>query len=148
MSALPPKADIGTTGIYEYGSCHKAHNFFGTKSEKGRPRFFARGPRDVRDGRWSETLSRFANAGPRDVRDGRWSEGTRMVAVDVAIAHRGPRDVADGDDTRIVARLLRTDFDHAARRAHLFADCAMFAKKVVLTKRMRWFEDSNGSPSV
>jgi MFS family permease len=33
----------------------------------------------------------------RDVRDGRgseWSTGTRMVAVDVAIAHRGPRDVA------------------------------------------------------
>jgi hypothetical protein len=23
----------------------------------------------------------------------------------------------------------------------------MFAKKVVLTKRIRWFEDSNGSPS-
>ena len=33
------------------------------------------------------------------------------------------------DDTRIVAMLLRTDFDHAASRAHLFADCAMFAKK-------------------
>ena len=33
------------------------------------------------------------------------------------------------------------------RRAHLPADCAMFAKKVVLTKRIRWFEDSNGSPS-
>jgi hypothetical protein len=40
--------------------------------------------------------------------------------------------------------LLRTDFDHAASRAHLFADCAMFAKKVVLTKRIRWFEDPNG----
>jgi len=51
------------------------------------------------------------------------------------------------DDIRIVAMLLRTDFDHAASRGHLFADCAMFAKKVVLTKRIRWFEDSNGSPS-
>ena len=51
------------------------------------------------------------------------------------------------DDTRIVAMLLGTDFDHAARRAHLFADCVMFAKKVVLTERIRWFEDSNGSPS-
>ena len=30
---------------------------------------------------------------------------------------------------------------------HLFADCAVFAKRVVLTKRIRWFEDSNGSPS-
>jgi hypothetical protein len=48
---------------------------------------------------------------------------------------------------RIVAMLLRTDFDHAASRAHLFADCPMFAKKVVLTKRIRWFEGSNGSPS-
>jgi hypothetical protein len=51
------------------------------------------------------------------------------------------------DDTRIVAMLLRTDFDHAASQAHLFSDCAMFAKKVVLTKRIRWFEGSNGSPS-
>jgi hypothetical protein len=51
------------------------------------------------------------------------------------------------DGNRIVAMLLRTDFDHAASRAHLFADCPTFAKKVVLTKRIRWFEDSNGSPS-
>jgi hypothetical protein len=36
--------------------------------------------------------------------------------------------------------LLRTDFDHAGCEPHLFADCAMFAKKVVLTKRIRWFE--------
>jgi hypothetical protein len=47
----------------------------------------------------------------------------------------------------VVAMLLRTDFDHAATRAHLFARCPMFAKKVVLTKRIRWFEDSRGSPS-
>jgi hypothetical protein len=51
------------------------------------------------------------------------------------------------DGNRIVAMLLRTDFDHAASRAHLFANCPMFAKKVVLTKRIRWFEDSSGSPS-
>jgi hypothetical protein len=51
------------------------------------------------------------------------------------------------DGNRIVAMLLRTDFDHAASRAHLFADCRRFAKKVVLTKRIRWFEDSIGSPS-
>jgi hypothetical protein len=51
------------------------------------------------------------------------------------------------DGVRVVAMLLRTDFDHAATRAHLFAGCPMFAKKVVLTKRIRWFEDSTGSPS-
>jgi hypothetical protein len=49
------------------------------------------------------------------------------------------------DSVRVVAMLLRTDFDHAATRAHLFAGCPTFAKKVVLTKRIRWFEDSNGS---
>jgi hypothetical protein len=43
--------------------------------------------------------------------------------------------------------LLRTDFDHADSRVHLFVDCAMFAKEVVLTERIRWFDDSNGSPS-
>lgn len=47
----------------------------------------------------------------------------------------------------IVAMLLRTDFDHAKTRKRLFADCASFAKKVVLTKRIQWFEDSKGSPS-
>jgi hypothetical protein len=37
--------------------------------------------------------------------------------------------------------------DHAASRVHLFAGFAMFAKKVVLTRRIRWFENSTGSPS-
>lgn len=44
-----------------------------------------------------------------------------------------------------VAMLLRTDFDHAATRNHLFK--TPFAKKLVLTKRIRWFEDSKGQPS-
>lgn len=47
----------------------------------------------------------------------------------------------------IVAMLLRTDFDHAKTRAELFRQCPQFAKKVVLTKRIKWFEDSKGSPS-
>jgi hypothetical protein len=47
----------------------------------------------------------------------------------------------------LVAMLLRTDFDHAKTRAHLFADHPAFAKKVVLRKRIKWFEDSKGSPS-
>lgn len=44
-----------------------------------------------------------------------------------------------------VAMLLRTDFDHAKTRAHLFGDG--FAKKVVLRRRIKWFEDSKGQPS-
>src|SRR5262249_47347238 len=39
-----------------------------------------------------------------------------------------------------VAMLLRTDFDHAKGRQHLFGKCPQFAQKVVLTKRIRWFE--------
>jgi hypothetical protein len=46
-----------------------------------------------------------------------------------------------------VAMLLRTDFDHAKTRGHLFKDCPAFAKKLVLTKRIRWFEGGKGSPS-
>lgn len=45
-----------------------------------------------------------------------------------------------------VAMLLRTDFDHARGRSALFTE-SCFAKKVVLTKRIKWFEDSKGQPS-
>ena len=46
-----------------------------------------------------------------------------------------------------VAMLLRTDFDHAKTRWHLFSGCPAFARKIVLTKRIQWFENSTGSPS-
>ena len=44
-----------------------------------------------------------------------------------------------------VAMLLRTDYDHAKSRRHLFQGA--FAKKLVLTRRIRWFENTTGSPS-
>jgi methylase of polypeptide subunit release factors len=47
----------------------------------------------------------------------------------------------------IVAMLLRCDFDHAKTRQHLFGKCPQFAMKLVLTKRIRWIENSIGSPS-
>lgn len=47
----------------------------------------------------------------------------------------------------IVAMLLRTDFDHAKSRSYLFGGHYAFAKKLVLTKRIKWFEDSKGQPS-
>lgn len=46
-----------------------------------------------------------------------------------------------------VAMLLRTDFDHAKGRQSLFGHHPAFAKKIVLTKRIQWFEESTGSPS-
>jgi hypothetical protein len=42
----------------------------------------------------------------------------------------------------IVAMLLRTDFDHAKTRRHLFG--APFARKLVLTKRIVWFKRMDG----
>ena len=45
-----------------------------------------------------------------------------------------------------VAMLMRTDFDHAKSRTHLFRDCPAFAKKVVLMKRIAWFVEANGKP--
>ncbi len=46
----------------------------------------------------------------------------------------------------LVAMLLRTDFDHAASRKHLFRGCPAFAKKLVLTKRIVWFTEADGKP--
>jgi hypothetical protein len=43
-------------------------------------------------------------------------------------------------DVPMVAMLLRIDYDCAKTRAHLFKDCPRFAKKIVLTKRIVWFE--------
>jgi hypothetical protein len=48
----------------------------------------------------------------------------------------------------IVAMLLRTDYDHAKTRQHLFKHCKAFTKKVVLTKRIMWFpENPKAQPS-
>lgn len=42
--------------------------------------------------------------------------------------------------------LLRTDFDHAKTRTHLFADNPYFMKKIILTRRIAWFVEANGRP--
>lgn len=57
------------------------------------------------------------------------------------------RAIAFTADGGVVAMLLRTDFDHAKTRQDLFGGCKLFAKKIVLTKRIKWFEDSKGQPS-
>jgi hypothetical protein len=46
----------------------------------------------------------------------------------------------------VVAMLLRVDFDSAKGRAHLFRDNPAWSKKLVLTKRIVWFEGGK-SPS-
>jgi hypothetical protein len=47
----------------------------------------------------------------------------------------------------LVAMSLRTDYDHAKTRQHLFGKCPAFAKKLVLTRRIVWFESEKAAPS-
>jgi hypothetical protein len=47
----------------------------------------------------------------------------------------------------VVAMLLRGDFDHAKTRRHLFADCPAFAKKIIFTERIVWFQRPGAAPS-
>jgi hypothetical protein len=44
----------------------------------------------------------------------------------------------------LLALLLPADFDSAQRRRGLFAECTLFAAKVVLTRRIVWFERTDG----
>lgn len=59
--------------------------------------------------------------------------------IDVALSYMERR-------IGFVSMLLRTDYDHAKTRARLFELHPAFAKKIVLTKRIRWF-DGGSSPS-
>lgn len=43
-----------------------------------------------------------------------------------------------------VAMLFKIDYDHAKTRQHLFRDCPIFSKQVVLTKRIVWFQREDG----
>ena len=47
----------------------------------------------------------------------------------------------------LVAMLLRCDYDHASTRQHLFGNCSAFAKKLILTKRIVWFDGPKVAPS-
>jgi hypothetical protein len=57
-------------------------------------------------------------------------------AIDVMMPNNG-----------FVAMLLAADFDSAKSRRNLFADCPIFSKTVVLTKRIVWFERTDGKPA-
>lgn len=56
-----------------------------------------------------------------------------------AFARRGISYI-DRGFTRTLALLLPVDFDSAKGRADIFRDCDLFAAKIVLTKRIVWFE--------
>jgi hypothetical protein len=45
----------------------------------------------------------------------------------------------------MVAMLLKPDFDSGIGRVHLFRDCPAWSKKIVLLKRIVWFETEGGN---
>ena len=47
-------------------------------------------------------------------------------------------------EVRVVAMLLRADFDSAKTRVDLFRDCPTFAGKVTLLDRIKWFPGDSG----
>lgn len=72
-----------------------------------------------------------------------------------AIVTNPPYDLADKfierslryfENSRVgkIAMLLRTDYDHAKSRSHLFRYCPAFQTKLVLTKRIMWFAPEPG----
>lgn len=60
-----------------------------------------------------------------------FSRATEFAEMAIARMKRG---------AGMVALLLPCDWDHAAKRRHLFGGCAQFARKIVLTRRIRWME--------
>lgn len=104
--------------------------------------------------------SRYADAFGTDISTGDDFLTTRNRVVDVprpGIITNPPYNAATefveralkitGVASGIVAMLLRTDFDHAKTRSHLFAKHPAFSKKIVLTKRVVWFEKKGAAPS-
>jgi hypothetical protein len=63
-----------------------------------------------------------------------YGQGNRLA---VKFIEAGLRRIADRGT---LALLLSVDFDSAKTRSHLFCSCPYFIGKVVLTKRVVWFE--------
>lgn len=54
-----------------------------------------------------------------------------------AFIERGLKLITPGG---LLALLLRIDFDSAVTRRHLFSQCPMWAEKLILTRRPKWFD--------
>jgi predicted methyltransferase MtxX (methanogen marker protein 4) len=61
-----------------------------------------------------------------------------IVTKQIARAVRG--------EVRGVAALLRTQFDHAKTRTHMFRDCPNYAGQIKMMFRPIWFEDGDSTP--
>lgn len=68
--------------------------------------------------------------------------GARAQPLATRFAELGLQRLPPGG---LLALLLPTDFDSAKSRRHLFADCAQFDCKIVLTKRIVWFARPDGT---
>lgn len=91
-----------------------------------------------------------------DIRDGEDFLAAQAIGADAIITNPPYSDAQrfiehalhlTRETAGVVAMLLRCDYDHAKTRRHLFSEHPAFAKKIILTRRIRWIEDSTGSPS-
>lgn len=64
----------------------------------------------------------------------------------VRFIERGLDLLRDGSPVRLLALLLAVDFDSASGRRALFSSCVEFSVKIVLLRRIKWF-DGPSSPS-
>ena len=75
----------------------------------------------------------------------------RSKSLEVLIPILYLKGVSTGDFDEALIALLGNDAGGQSARlsdeAHSFSDCPTFAKKLILTKRIRWIADSTGSPS-
>jgi hypothetical protein len=69
--------------------------------------------------------------------------GGERNALAVRFAELGLERIPPGG---FLALLLPNDFDSAKSRRHLFADCPSFSAKLVLTRRIVWFESERAAP--
>ena len=60
----------------------------------------------------------------------------RFIAAGLAHLERG--------EAAVLALLLPSDFDSAGGRRRFFADCPRFSAKIALTRRIVWFERTDG----
>jgi hypothetical protein len=67
-------------------------------------------------------------------------QGPRNSLAEAFVA-AGLRHIGRGG---LLALLLPSDFDSAARRRPLFHGCPWFTAKIVLTRRIVWFERADG----
>ena len=98
---------------------------------------------DIKDYGYEDAVIRdFINEGPR------WQYETIITNPPYNLADDFIKKALEEvkETTGMACMLLRNEFDCAKKRKWMFADHSAFHKKLILTKRPRWIEDTKTSP--